>query len=178
MARLWWVLLRATWGWDGFFLSPNFNWFEWINEMAKSWKQPGVYFTQRFFKSILIVSSLKKERKKVKATRRSGSISFFNSSVNSLRFFFCPVVYKSWCLTPQSPGPLVPSAAPRLHSLSQAAVTVPLPCQPASQPASQPHACLLSHWWSSEAEWLTDRVTHQPPNGFSKNTAQHPRELY
>lgn len=49
---------------------------------------------------------------------------------------------------------------------------------PACQPASQPHACLLPHWWSSEAAWLTDRVTHQPPNGFSKNTAQHPRELY
>lgn len=56
----------------------------------------------------------------------------------------------------------VPSSAPSLYSLSEAAVTVPLPCHP--------DACLLPHWRSLEAARLTDRVTHQPPNGLSKNT--------
>lgn len=155
MARLWWVLLRATWGWDGFFLSPNFNWFEWINEMAKSWKQPWVYFTQRFFESILIVSSLKKERKKVKATRRSASISFFNSSVNSLRFFFlsgCLQVMVFDATVSRSPRPVrCPTAALLVTGRCHCPTALPA-CQPACQPAARLPAATLMELWSSVAD--------------------------
>lgn len=63
---------------------------------------------------------------------------------------------------------------PPYHPLPQ----VCTPCQrplslsrcPATLPACHPDACLLPHWWSLETVRLTDRVTHQPPNGLSKNT--------
>lgn len=131
----------------------------WVNKWnGKIMKTALSLFYPALFRIHLDCVIIKKEKKKVKATRRSGSISFFHYSVNNLRFF-CPVVYKSWCLTPQAPGPFVPSAAPRLHSLSQAAVTVPLPCQPASLRASRTPACCHIDGALKQRGWQTGWLT-------------------
>lgn len=90
-------------------------------------------------------------------------MSVFHSWVNNRTHTgSCCLLAKPHDVESCSLQPPVPSSAPSLYFLSEAAVTVPVPCHP--------DACLLPHWWSLETARLTDRVTHQPPNGLSKNT--------